>query len=69
MSKDKKSSRPRYIRVAAIDIMITQGTWKICVVVSQKNSNLPPLITNTYVLGQAMLVFGAKSSSINISRR
>jgi hypothetical protein len=28
-SEDKKSDRERYIRVAAIDIVITQGTWNI----------------------------------------
>jgi hypothetical protein len=26
-SEDKKSDRERYIRVATIDIAITQGTW------------------------------------------
>jgi hypothetical protein len=29
ISDDKKSDRDRYIRVAAIDIAIVQGTWNI----------------------------------------
>jgi hypothetical protein len=36
-SEDKKSSKPRYIREAAIVIVIAQGKRKIYVAVSQKN--------------------------------
>ena len=36
-SEDKKSSKPRYIRVAAIANVITQGKRNICVAVCHKN--------------------------------
>ena len=60
VSDDKNSSRPRYIRVAAIDIVSIQGIRKIYVVVSQKTG---PTHVAKNVPRSAILIF----RSINIS--
>lgn len=44
LSKDRKSSSLRYIRVAAIDIVISQGIWNVCVEAGPKTP-----ISNTLV--------------------
>ena len=63
-SDDKNSSRPRYIRVAAIDIVSIQGIRKIYVVVSQKTG---PTHVAKNVPRSAILIFRTNSRSINIS--
>lgn len=67
ISEDKKSSRPRYIRVAAIVIVINQGMWKICVSVSQKTTSSPSRSKQKHTtLSESGI--GRRFDSINISR-
>ena len=47
-SGEKKSSKLRYIRVAAIVIVIIQGRVKICVAVSHKKTGNSAKQTRTY---------------------
>jgi len=57
--------RERYIRVAAIDNVITEGSWNICVVNRFKDT--PYITTARNAQDRMDLVFTAKFSSIYYS--
>jgi hypothetical protein len=50
-----KSDRERYIRVAAIDIVTSEGNWNICV--AEEHKSLSHEITNKNVRGSTDLMF------------
>ena len=60
-----KSVRERYIRVAAIDTMITEGSRNICVLNRYQSS--PCIRTTRDIQNSMTLVFTAKFSSIYYS--
>jgi hypothetical protein len=65
MSADPKTKfdRERYIRVAAIDIAISEGNWNICVVEGHEPEGLSHEVINKNVRGSTNLMLEIVFSS------